>query len=87
MENVAAEASEVDQKEYQEDTSYVQTPEELDQGEKLPKVLAFGRTSNGLDSDKANMLNEFFISVFTPKHEFCIKEINNENPTVTNFSV
>ena len=53
----------------------------------LPKVMTFGRTSNGSDRDKSNMLNEFFNSVFTPKHEFCIKDFNNENPTVTNFSV
>ena len=53
----------------------------------LPKALFNGGRSATKFEDKANLLNDIFRSVYTPKHYFSLEGINSMNPTLTNFCI
>ena len=53
----------------------------------LPKFLINGERSASNIEDKLILLNDFFHSVYTPKHSFGIEDINSMNPILTNFYI
>ena len=59
----------------------------LNKSPNLPKALInVGRSASNI-GDKVNLLNNFFLSVYTPRHSFSIEDINSTNPTLTNFCI
>ena len=94
LQNVVTEAAEIDRCNYQEkimstrDTSVIfKHLKSLNKSPNLPKVLINGGRSASNIEDKVNLLNDFFHSVYTPKHSFSIEDINSMNPTLTNFCI
>ena len=92
--NVLTEAAEIDRCNYQEiimstsDTSVIfKHLKSLNKSPNLPKVLINGRRSASNNEDKVNLLNDFFHSVYTPKHSFSIEDINSLNQTLKNFCI
>ena len=39
------------------------------------------------DIEKANMLNQYFHSVFSPQKDFCFKDVNPQHSTISNVSI
>ena len=92
FQNLVTEAAEIDRCNYQEkimstrDTSVIfERLKSLNKSPNLPKVLINGSRSASNIEDKVNLLNDFFHSVYTPKHSFSREDINSMNPTLTNF--
>ena len=94
FQNVVTEAAEIDRCNCQEqilstrDTSVkFKHLKLLNRSPNLPKVLInSGRSASNIE-DKVNLLNDFFQSVYTPKHSFSIEDINSMNPTLTHFCI
>ena len=94
FQNVLTEAAEIDRCNYQEkimstrDTSVsFKHLKSINKSPDLPKVLINGGRSASNIEDKVKLLNDFFHSVYTPKHSFSIEDINSMNPTLTNFCI
>ena len=83
------EAAEIDRCNNQEkimstrDTSMVfKLLKSLNKSPNLPKILINGGRSASNIEDKVNLINNFFHSVYTPKHSCSIKNINSMKPTL-----
>ena len=94
FQNVVTEAAEIDRCNFQEkimstrDTSVkFKHLKLLNRSSNLPKILIKGGRSASNIEDKVNLLNDFFQSVYTPKHSFSIEDISSMNPTLTNFCI
>ena len=91
FQNVVTEAAEIDRCNYHEkilstrDTNVIFKHLKSLHSPKLPKVLINGGRSASNIEDKVNLLNDFFHSVYTPKHSFSKEDINSMNATLTNF--
>ena len=94
FQSVVTEAAEIDWCNYQEkimstrDTSVIlKHLKSLNKSPNLPKVLINGGRSASNIEDKVNLLNDFFHSVYTPKHSFSVEDINPMNPNLINFCI
>ena len=94
LQNFVTEAAEIDRCNYQEkiintrDASMIfKHLKNLNESSNLPKVLINGGRSASNIEDKVKLLNDFFHSVYLPKHYFSLKDINSMNPTLTKFCI
>ena len=53
----------------------------------IPKVMSYAGRCISHDIEKANMLNQYFHSVFSPRKDFCFKDVNSQHSTISNFSI
>ena len=59
----------------------------LNKSSTLPEVTTWVERICNDNQHKANLSNEFFLSVFSPKKESNFKEIRRQNPVLLNLSV
>ena len=53
----------------------------------IPKVMSYTGRCSSNDIKKANMLNEYVHSVFSPRQDFCFKDVNPQHFTISKFSI
>ena len=94
FENLVTESSELDRKNYQEELFRTRNTnvifkhlKNLNKHTSLPKLLIKDEVESTNPNEQVNMLNDFFHSVFNPKESFSIRDIQFENPLLTNFDI
>ena len=94
FENLVTESSELDRKNYQEELFRTRNTnvifrhlKNLNKHTSLPKLLIEDEVESTNPNEQVNMLNDFFHSVFNPKESFSIRDIQFENPLLTNFDI
>ena len=94
LENVVAENCEIDRLNYQEELFSTRNTEKifkhlkyLNKKNCIPKVVYREGEASCSEHERARFFNEFFHSVYSPKKNYSLKDIRNENPVLTNFDV
>ena len=94
MENVVIQSSENDRLNYQNKLLSTRNTDIiykhvkiLNKSASLPKIMISDNTTVSSLEEKVNLLNEFFHSVFSQKIKFNIKDVECDNPQITNFSI
>ena len=93
LENLVTELCENDRVAYQEllatrDTNLLfKHVKSLSKSATIPKVMSYAGRCSSNDIEKANMLNQYFHSVFSPRKDFCYRDVNPQHSTISNFSI
>lgn len=94
LESVVLESAEIDRANYQQsllgtgNTDIIfKHLKSLNKSASLPKVMTNGGVSATKANEKVSLLNEFFHSVFSPKSDFNLDDIQCEDPLLTDFDI
>ena len=94
LENLVTELCERDRVAYQEellatrDTNLLfKHVKRFSKSATIPKVMSYAGRCSSNDIEKANMLNQYIHSVFSPRKDFCFKDVNPQHSTISNFSI
>ena len=94
LENLVNELCENDRVAYQEellatrDTNLLfKHVKRLSKSGTIQKVMSYAGRCSSNDIEKANMLNQYFHSIFSPRKNFCYRDVHPQHSTISNFSI